>query len=100
MRLVYTDQNRLLVEHARNVVENAGIEVTLRNEWVGGASGEVAPTAAWLEVWVVEDADEQPALAAIEAAQRTTDGPDRVCANCGEASPAGFAQCWNCEANF
>ena len=82
MRLVYTDQNRLLVEHARNVVENAGIEVTLRHEWV------------------VEDADEHPALAAIEAAQRTTDGPDRVCANCGEASPAGFAQCWNCEASF
>lgn len=98
MKLVYTDQNRLLVEHARNVVENAGIEITLRNEWAGGASGEIAPTTAWLELWVVEDGDEARALAAIESAQREAEGPDRVCGNCGESSPAGFVSCWNCEA--
>lgn len=100
MKLIYTDANRMLVEHARNIVENAGIGVLVRNEWTAGAAGELAPTDAWLELWVMDEADAPRAGAAIEAAQAADEGPERNCPGCGEASPASFAVCWNCEAEL
>ena len=98
MKLIYTDQNRMLVEHMRNVVENADIDVLVKNEWTAGAAGELAPSGAWLELWVLAESDEPRARALIEAVQVADDGPNRRCPDCREECPASFALCWNCEA--
>ena len=52
MRLLYTNENRLIVSNAKNIVEDAGIDVVLRNEFAVGGMGELAVFDTWLELWV------------------------------------------------
>ncbi len=54
MKLVYTNENRFIVNNAKNIVEAAGITVTLKNEFSVGGIGELSAFDAWLELWVVE----------------------------------------------
>ena len=96
MRLLYTNENRFLVSNAKNIVENAGITVTLKNEYAGGAVGEISPFDAWLELWVVDDADYERAKQVIEASLIDDDALDWVCDRCGEHNAAAFEWCWNC----
>ena len=100
VKLIYTDQNRILVEHARNLLEGEGIAVGYRNEYVAGAAGEMAPTAAWLELWVLDDEDIDRARIILGHADEDASGPDRTCQACGETSPPAFGVCWNCGATI
>jgi hypothetical protein len=43
MKLIYTHENRLLVSNAQNMVEQANINTTLKNEYAAGAMGDIAP---------------------------------------------------------
>lgn len=48
MKLIYTNENRFLVSNMKNIVENAGIEVTLKNEFAFGGVGDLSPFECWL----------------------------------------------------
>lgn len=99
MKLVYTHPNLAVVTQAHSLIEHAGIECTLRNEYAAGAVGELAPISAWPEVWVVHDNDFDRATAIVEASQRATDEPDWECGQCQSANPATFDSCWHCGGN-
>jgi hypothetical protein len=94
MKLLYTNENRLLVNNVLNIVENEGIEIMLKNEFTGGAAGDIAPHETWLEVWV-EDEDFYRASRLIEAIESNT-GPGWECTSCGEFNDASFEVCWSC----
>jgi len=47
MKLLYTNENRLLVNNVLNLVENAGIAISLKNEFAGGAAGLLVPHETW-----------------------------------------------------
>ncbi|MFT4769438.1 MAG: hypothetical protein ACI8RN_002583 [Glaciecola sp.] len=96
MKLAYTHPNGIVVAQARSVLELAGIESVLRNEFASGAIGELAPIDAWPEVWVVRDRDCETAIRLLEEAQKTVNEADWECALCGSASPATFEYCWHC----
>lgn len=97
MKLIYTQQNRFLVINARNLVENAGIETVLKNEYAAGAAGELSPFDAWLELWVVHDADYAKAMKVIESISTESHEAEWICAACGERNDASFEMCWNCQ---
>lgn len=97
MKLIFTQQNRLLVNNARNIVESAGIETVLINEYAGGAAGDLSPFDIWLELWVVNDADYVDAMKIIEAISLSKPEEDWLCANCGERNDASFDICWQCQ---
>ncbi len=97
MKLIFTQQNRFLVSNARNIIENAGIETVLRNEYASGAAGDLAPFDTWLELWVVNDADYAEAMKIIEAISSRNPQEDWVCPNCGERNDASFEICWQCQ---
>ncbi len=97
MKLIYTNENRFLVNNVKNIVENAGIEVTLKNEFSGGAAGELVVFETWLELWVVDDADYDEAMGLIEALNSSEKGHDWVCSQCGETNDASFEICWKCQ---
>lgn len=97
MKLIYTQQNRFLVNNARNIVENAGIETVLKNEYASGAAGDLAPFDTWLELWVVNDADYAEAMKLIEAISAKETGAEWQCAYCGERNDASFDICWKCQ---
>ncbi|WP_323846496.1 DUF2007 domain-containing protein [Microbulbifer magnicolonia] len=95
MKLIYTHENRLLVELARSKLEVAGIAVFLKNEFAQGASGDLAPHQAWPELWLERARDYERArqLLADAGAERGS----WVCRRCGEHNGAAFDYCWNCQ---
>lgn len=96
MQLVYTQENRLLVEHVKNLLEQAGIAVYLKNEFIGGAAGELAPLDTWLEIWVQEQ-DVNQAIKLIEQSFEKSGQPEWLCSNCGERNAPSFDICWQCQ---
>jgi len=50
-----------LVNNAKNILENQNIEVTLKNEFASGAAGVLAPIDTWVELWIINDIDEDKA---------------------------------------
>jgi len=97
MKRIFSAEFLPEVVHVRNLLEQAGIRCTLRNERLGGATGDIPFLESWPELWV---ADEQEAratslLADIRAAPAEP-GPAWQCASCGETIDGQFGECWNC----
>ena len=94
MKRVFSSYNQPAVFHARNLLEQAGIEVLVRNAILSSAMGELPPAECQAEVWVLNDEDEARAQAVL--ALEVT-GDDWTC-RCGETLGAQFTQCWRCGA--
>ena len=96
MKLIYTNENRFLVNNAKNIVENSGIAITLVNEYAAGGMGELSPFDTWLELWVVNDSDYEQAVRAIESSLDTQGSGKWTCGKCNEDNEASFEFCWKC----
>ena len=97
MKLVYTHENRLLVSHAQTILENAGIENRLKNEYLMGASGDLAPIDAWMELWVNDnDYPQAETLIRITLIDEPA-GSNWLCPACKEENEPSFELCWNCQ---
>ncbi|WP_226649124.1 DUF2007 domain-containing protein [Microbulbifer variabilis] len=94
MKMIYTHENRLLVELAKSRLEVAGIAVKLKNEFAQGASGELAPSQVWLELWLERDRDYEHACQLLQDAEAEQIGWS--CFDCGEDNGAAFDYCWQC----
>jgi hypothetical protein len=95
LKRVFSSYNQTAVYHARNLLENAGIEALVRNAALSSAMGELPPAECQAEVWVLNESDYPRAEEIL--AQRPAAGPDWTCA-CGEKLGAQFTQCWKCGA--
>jgi hypothetical protein len=94
--LAFTHPSHIVVAQARSALERAGIDCLVRNEYAGGAVGELAPIDAWPELWITRDRDYERAVAAIESTRRDDGDPDWNCRTCGHANPGTFDWCWSC----
>lgn len=97
MRQVYTNANRMLVLNVQNLLEQAGLKTLLRNEFAVGGMGELSPFDAWLEVWVVDDADFAKAKELASSSMSGVDATPWICNRCRESNDASFDYCWNCQ---
>ena len=97
MKLVYTHANPLLVGNAQNLIEQAGIAVTLKNQFASSGVGELSAFDSWPEVWVVNDADYARAAAIVASALSASDAPEWICPQCREHNDAAFEHCWQCQ---
>lgn len=95
MRRIYSSQNPTLVWHAKNILESAGIECALCNEFASGGVGQISPFDAWPELWV-DDQYGYRALTLLKREFEASDLPDWTCPQCGETSGGAFTACWNC----
>ena len=96
MKMVYTSENHFLVNNAKNIIESAGIETFLKNEFAQGAVGEIAAFDCWPEVWVVDDIDFEKAKAIIAESNKPSSMHDWICNHCLEKNDASFEICWQC----
>ena len=98
MKKVYTHENRLLVGNARGLLEAQGIEVTMRNEYVSGVTGEVPVFETWPELWVLHDQDYDRACAILAEVftPETVASEPWECPACREQNEASFEFCWSC----
>ena len=94
MKRVFSSYNQTAVYHARNLLENAGIETLVRNAILSSAMGELPPAECQAELWILDDSDERRAH---EILSQQVTGADWSC-TCGERLGAQFTQCWRCGA--
>jgi hypothetical protein len=93
LKRVFSSFNQTAVYHARNLLEQAGIQVFVRNAILSSAMGELPPAECQAEVWVLKASDHRKAEEILSA--DAASGPDWSCA-CGETLGAQFTQCWRC----
>tara|TARA_B100000809_G_scaffold224114_1_gene234072 strand:+ start:1501 stop:1809 length:309 start_codon:yes stop_codon:yes gene_type:complete len=97
MKLIYTTENQFLVNNAKNILENHNIEVTLKNEFASGAAGLLAPIDTWVELWIINDHDEEKAEKTLAQALKQQGEHDWFCQQCQEQNDASFDSCWQCQ---
>ena len=100
VKRIYSAQNPLMVAHVRNLLQEADIEVVMRNFGLMGAAGELPPTAVWPELWLVNEVDAPRAQQIVDSALegRTESGQAWSCPQCGEVMEGQFDACWKCGA--
>ena len=81
MKRVFSSFNQTAVYHARNLLENEGIETLVKNAILSSAMGELPPAECQAELWVLNESDHERAEEILSAT--TASGPDWTCA-CGE----------------
>ncbi len=96
MKLVYTHEYLAFAANVQSLLEQAGVETLMKNEFSGGGRGELGMFDTWPEVWVAEEAYSK-AKAIVDAISQQSDGADWFCANCGESNGSSFAACWQCQ---
>jgi hypothetical protein len=97
MKLVYTHENRFLVFNMQNILEAYRIETFLKNEFIAGAAGDIAPHETWLELWVRNDEDYERASLLINSTLEEKPEQTWVCPHCHETNSDSFDFCWNCQ---
>lgn len=103
MEKVYSTDNRFMVWHIKNILQNAGIECVVKNDLLSAAAGVLPPTECWPEVWVLNDANVAKAKSLMSDAldvsalhQNLVKGDDWLCLNCQETNESQFYHCWQC----
>jgi len=97
MKLVYAHENRMVAHNVKNLLEQRGIEVVIKNEYLQGAAGELSAFDAWPEVWLVDESQYERAGALIEAEINSANSSTWFCRGCKEENDASFEICWQCQ---
>lgn len=95
MRLVYANENSVLVSIAKNMLTNHGLAVFVQNEH-SSTGGHVQ--LAHRELWIKDDADYKQAIELIGTLNGNNKHEDWACSSCDETNDASFEVCWNCSA--
>jgi len=97
MKLVYTHENRFLVFNIQNIIESHRIDTFLKNEFIAGAAGDIAPHETWPELWVKNDNDYDLAMLLIKDTLEQKNDKTWLCRHCHETNNSSFDFCWNCQ---
>jgi hypothetical protein len=75
----------------------AGVDASVQRAYASSIAGEIPPDQALPEVWVLDDAQLEPARTLLHQLRHL---PERrwLCQGCGESIEGPFEQCWNCGA--
>jgi hypothetical protein len=93
MKQIYTNENRLLAMNSKNILENAGIVVEIKNEQTSGSA--VPGHQIWLELWV-NDSDYKRSVELLKSCENDN-SKNWVCAKCNEENAGSFDFCWHCQ---
>lgn len=93
---VFSHDNAMVVHNIKNILENNGIECTIKNQFGGSAAGEVPPIEVWPELWVEERWVEKAGSLIEDIMQGANDQTHWMCPACSEENPPAFELCWNC----
>jgi hypothetical protein len=99
MKRVYTAESAIQVAHVKNLLATEGIAAEMRNERLGGGTGDIPFLETWPELWVAElDFDRAQELIEQEVHGPGLEEPPWTCRSCGEEVEGQFSECWNCGA--
>jgi len=96
MKKLYTHENRLIIYNLKNLLQKAGIESQVTNEYASGAVGDLAAFETWPELWVPDSQQFDQAVSILNQILSLRTGPEWFCRGCQEKNDASFELCWNC----
>jgi len=96
MKKVYTHENRMIVFNMKNVLQEAGIETVVVNEFAAGGAGDLPTFDTWPELWIEDETRLEQARAIVKEILSDDINDARYCQKCGEQNEAAFRICWNC----
>ena len=99
MKRVHVDNDPLMIEHLRNVLDQRGIVCIVRNTHFNSMGlGGLYPTENKPELLVEDDLDASAAERLINEILTAdgANGQDWYCPECGERIEGQFAACWRC----
>lgn len=101
MKKIFTAGNLQEAYLLLGLLQNSGIAVTVKNENLQGAIGEIPFTHAYPELHLLDERDEMAAKAIIaEYETSRINVESRKCPYCGEENPGNFSSCWSCDRLF
>jgi len=97
MKKIHSGLDDLATGYVISMLEQTGIEFTVRNQYSSGALGELPATECWPEIWIINDEDYEASMEIV----RMADGDVNDIAGtwlcvCGERNEGQFASCWKC----
>lgn len=97
MKRIWSGSSLPDTAHFKNLLDHAGVACLIKNRELGGAIGDLPVFDAAPEIWVLDDAEAERAVALIHDSVRPAAGaaPWR-CHRCGEDNEPQFAACWSC----
>jgi hypothetical protein len=100
MQRVYSAHDVMTIGYLQQVLEAAGIECMIRNQFLSGAMGGLPATECWPELWIADESRYDESLRLIDAALAppARELRDWTCPACGERIERQFGQCWQCGA--
>lgn len=82
----------------QGLLNEAGIESRILNEYAQGGTGEIPFTQAYPEIWLVYESDTEKAKTIIKSFETSQQlGEEIVCSKCHEPNPNTFETCWRCK---
>jgi hypothetical protein len=99
MKRVLQAPNLALATLWADQLDAVGIGASVQRAFTGSIAGELPPDQCLPEVWVIEDAQCEPARALLASWQQL---PHRLwaCPACHEIVDGPFEICWNCGAEM
>lgn len=97
MKLIFSHESSVIAGNIKNILDLERIEVVLKNEFASGGVGDLSAFDAWVEVWLVNDKDENKALNIVKEATNSAQKPSWFCKHCKEENAGSFELCWQCQ---
>ena len=98
MKKVFVSRSLVEVESLKELLDQAGIVTTVKNQSTSMLAGEVPFAEVFPELWVINDNEYSDATRLLDdwkqSQQHTL--PDWTCDHCGETHSGEFTTCWNC----
>lgn len=102
MKQLFASDEPFLMQSLRSALESAGVPYLMKNEYAGGAMGELPWQDTQQELWLVDESWEPKARRVLhqwQQSQGSSSQQDWHCGQCGEENGGAFDYCWSCGAH-
>jgi hypothetical protein len=98
MKKLYVSQSLIDVESRKELLDQAQIPATIKNQRSAMLGGEVPFVEVFPELWVLKDEDFERANTLLEDWERAepVETTGWTCSSCSEVHQKEFTTCWKC----
>lgn len=98
MRQIFVSQLLVEVESLKDILDQADIPCTIKNQQSSMLAGEVPFAEVFPELWVIRDEDYPKAKQLLDdwTNAKATGNTDWTCSGCGTQHAGEFTACWQC----
>jgi hypothetical protein len=98
MMKIYSHDDRFMVWQVKQYLDENNVPCFIKNEFAGGAMGELAPGDCQPEVWLADNSWQFRARVLIEqlAFNESVGENEWFCPRCHEPNASSFELCWQC----